>query len=375
MESLEIPTSQSLVSSTTPQPLSFFGVRARTWEPYPAKQTLCFETRPDQRQIHHSAEDKNTTFPLQSLPFVEKYATDRGIVFLKPMKVGGSTAAGVNLRVAKNMAARLQMPFEYCENNFDHAVGYMMARRDRRTSFLWSLLREPTKRAISGFYHFEVSRFGFAPTDENFVEVLRNQSNYYLKTHSFRAVPVQKGHQVMIRVANMIMKNYDFMAITERFDESMVVLQMLLKYHGVTLGDILYVKAKSNGGYDDGGHNGRCTFIQPSNLTTGMKAFVDSKEWKKMVQWDLALYQAANRSLDLTIDKLGREEVARKLKLYQWAQGLVKAKCSSQAKLPCTAEGVKRTHDESNCLFSDSGCANECLDVLVTDELRPTFLP
>ena len=90
-----------------------------------------------------------------------------------------------------------------------------------------------------------------------------------------------------------------------------------------------------------------------------------------MVEWDRAFYEAANRSLDMTIDRLGREDVERKVELYRWAQSLVKQQCAAEAKLPCTPEGVKRAPSETNCLFADSGCAYQCLDALVADELMP----
>lgn len=339
-----------------------FGIQTRIWEPYPAKQRLCFKPA----KVRFA---ENDIFPVTSMPFSQSYATNRGIVFLKPMKVGGSTAAGINLRIAKNMAERLGRNFPMCDNNFDHAAGWMMSGRKRSESFLWTLLRDPTKRAISGFFHFYVSRFGFEANMENFVAVMKNQTDYYLKLHSVYRFPTMGDDDQNAKAANDIMTTYDFMAITERFDESMVVLQMLLSPHNVTLGDMLYVKAKSNGGYDDGGHNGKCTFIKKSDLTQEMKDFVASDEWRERVQWDQAFYEAANRSLDMTIDRMGRDVVERKVELYRWAQSLVEDQCASEARLPCTPEGVKRSRNETNCLFSDSGCAYECLDALVSDQL------
>jgi hypothetical protein len=99
----------------------YLTIQPRTWEPYPATQQLCFKPRKPSLYL------KGGTFPLQSQPFNASYMTQLGIVFLKPMKVGGSTASGVNIRLAKNMAQRLQIKdFFFCENNFDHAMGWMM---------------------------------------------------------------------------------------------------------------------------------------------------------------------------------------------------------------------------------------------------------
>ncbi|KAG7345527.1 galactose-3-O-sulfotransferase [Nitzschia inconspicua] len=344
--------------------IDLMGIRPRVWEPYPASRQLCFN--PVKLRV---ARNSNNPFPVSSMPFDESFVAKRGILFLKPMKVGGSTASGINLRIAKNMAERLGRDYPLCDNNFDHAMGFMMSGRKRSESFLWTLLRDPTKRAISGFYHFDVSRYGVEPSLENFKAALSDQTDFYLRLHYFGRFPSQGNKKQKVKSANDIMKKYDFMAITERFDESMVILQMLLKAHNVTLGDLLYVKAKSNNGYDDGGHKGKCTFIRQAELTPEMKRFVSTKEWRKQIQWDNAFYAAANRSLDMTIDLLGRETVEKKVELYRWAQSLVKDRCAGEARLPCSNSGVKRQPNETNCLFSDSGCAYECLDAFVADEL------
>merc|ERR1712232_777890 len=126
---------------------------------------------------------------------------------------------------------------------------------------------------------------------------------------------------IMKKGINNIIKNYDFIAITERFDESMIVLKYLLN---LTLGDILYVNtAKSNGGYDDGAWYGKCTFIQPTNLTKDMIEFINtSKEFNNdIIKWDLELYNAVNKSLDLTIDFfIGREKFESELSMYKEIQ-------------------------------------------------------
>lgn len=281
---------------------------------------------------------------------------------MKPMKVGGSTASGVNLRIAKNMAERLGADFPICENNFDHAMGYMFEERDPTQSFLWTLLRDPTKRAVSGFWHFRVSREEIPPTQENFLKEMRDQTNYYLKAH------VRKLSKIGSRenAAKDILREFNFIAITERFDESLVVLQTLLN---LTVGDMLYVKSsKSNGSYDDGGHKGMCTYILPSNLTSEMREYIESDEWKERIKWDQALYQAANESLDRTIDTIiGRSNFERKLEFFRLAEGFVNERCAAKMKPPCTGPGPPVPPEETNCLFTDSGCAYECIDRAVED--------
>ena len=75
------------------------------------------------------------------------------------MKVGGSTVAGVNTRIASRLGQRL-LPGNnsWCNARWDHSSAYHMkyGRRIRSESFLWTVLREPTRRAVSQFFHFKV---------------------------------------------------------------------------------------------------------------------------------------------------------------------------------------------------------------------------
>ena len=87
-----------------------------------------------------------------------------------------------------------------------------------------------------------------------------------------------------------------------------VVMAMLM---GKPIGDVLYLKAKGHGGYDDGGGRDEgwtkiCTFIWPSFVSDGLKEHFRSDEFLEQVRWDRATHQAANRSLDVTIDRLGQ---------------------------------------------------------------------
>jgi endo-1,4-beta-D-glucanase Y len=122
----------------------------------------------------------------------------------------------------------------------------------------------------------------------------------------------------------------------------------------VPVGDILYLNAKSNGGYDDGVHRNTCYYIQPSFVSPGMKRFFQSPEWNNLVRWDNLLYQAANRSLDLTIDYLGRERFEARLAVFRNAQQVAKERCLDGKDIfPCTSKGKKNMNKV--CLWSDSG--------------------
>jgi hypothetical protein len=155
-------------------------------------------------------------------------------------------------------------------------------------------------------------------------------------------------------------QEYDFIGVTERMDETAVALQMIL---GLPTASVLYISSKVNGGYDDAGlYNSKCYFIQPSFYIAFMKQYFESKEWNDKIKWSIAVHQAVNRSLDLTIDALGRNEFQEQLQKFRRAQAIVTRTCADSALLPCSATGQRHQDSETNCLFYDLGCNFECLD-------------
>jgi hypothetical protein len=149
---------------------------------------------------------------------------DRGFFFLKTYKTGSSTSAGVNLRLAQNIARRQQRNFDFCNARFKHGTPWnfhgatLFGNRNVRDSFLWAILRDPTKRAISLFFHFKVSRFRWEASPANLRKALRvDKRNYYVRSLSTR--PFFGGQHDGIQFANEIIRDYNFIGVTERIDE------------------------------------------------------------------------------------------------------------------------------------------------------------
>jgi hypothetical protein len=328
-----------------------------------------------------------------------------GFFFLKTHKTGSSTGAGIHLRIARNVAANIakkqrkldnHQAYPYsdyvtkssnfslvndtiampmCVVRFDHSTAFKMnyGSRNKKKSFLWTIVRDPTQRAVSQFFHFEVSRRNVEPTVENFTEFMLSKrsrtDNYYIRTLSNRKYSPRRNYteDAMLSLVQDILKGYDFVAITERMDESAVALQMLL---GLNTADILYLNAKGSGGYDAGGFQGKCVYITPKVVTPGMKQFLrESHEWNNRVKWDQVLYRAANKSLDLTIDRLGRDIFQDNLEKFQQAQALAKEIClghnETKIRFPCSPSRnglAPLRHKETDCLWKDSACGSSCLD-------------
>lgn len=298
---------------------------------------------------------------------IQHSPSDTGFLYVKPFKAASSTLAGVNLRIARNVAQRYNVSGNLCRSRFSHgpqpfpAVA-VVAKRASHRSFLWTALREPSARAVSQFFHFQVSKRQKQPTASNFQEFLvtrdpQGKKDYYLQTLCpFRRF--NRDRHDPIKTMREILQEYDFIGITERLDESLIVLMMLLR---LPMADILYVSAKTSGSYEAHDVNSECTYIQPSKVSLGMMDALSSKLWNDLVQYDNALYRSANQSLDKTIDFLGRTLVEEELARFRQAKMEVQRRC--HPKLPCDENGHRQ---DADCLWKDSGCGMSCLDEVAT---------
>ena len=128
------------------------------------------------------------------LPMKEKHGyrnpARNGILFVKLIKVGGSTASGVTMNIAKHEAERRNEKFWICRGRWDHNwASTMLQDRIRSESFTWTIVRDPTQRAISEFFHFEVSRNNVPPSDKNFMDFLTKGKN------------IEKFRNIYLRIA------------------------------------------------------------------------------------------------------------------------------------------------------------------------------
>ena len=291
-----------------------------------------------------------------------------GNLLVVPPKGASSTLGGIMLRISRNVYQRYHgnhagnskrcMPQEHFYMHQASKLGY--ANRDKKTSFLWSMLREPTRRFVSEFFHFEVSRKKVEPTDVNFQQYL---SRFHYAPYVSLLHPQPGTHGTNISGAIMdILQEYNFIGVTERMDESLVVLKLLM---GLELNDILYLKAaKGSGGFDDGAYKGSCVYIVPSFISPGMQDFLDNNStWKNMMQGDVLMYQAANKSLDMTIDMLGRHVVEKEVQKFQQAMKVAHEICANVT-FRCSPGGHKPPDEKNDCLIFDLACGYRCLESL-----------
>jgi Galactose-3-O-sulfotransferase len=198
---------------------------------------------------------------------VQMSPASTGLMLVKTFKTGSSTAAGVTLRLAQQIARKRNLTLEVadrnhlpprqkaswtlCKNRVMHAPTHTMGydRRDKSKSFLWSIVREPTSRTVSHYFHSLVSRRRINASDDAFfIRYLKSEipsyqldfEDYQIKYLSFHHLPrYNRSTYDPIHEINDILRNYDFVAVTERLDESLVAMQMLL---GLDAEDIAHVE-------------------------------------------------------------------------------------------------------------------------------------
>ena len=326
-------------------------VKARAFDSWPADRPLpC----PPQWEIHSSEEKR------------------RGFLFLRPFKCASSTTQSVNFRIARNEARRQRKPSPFCRVSAGHGPQPYPAADtfgDRRpeASVLWSVIREPTARAVSHFFYAGVRHGKYKANAEGLREDLFNDEepnrphNYYV-----RVLSLEHFHDDSdpIEFANQIMQDYDFIGDAERLDESLVVLKMLLN---IPMADILHLDSKVSGGYKLTTDPLGCDWLQHTFISPEMQEVLDSPEWHESIKYDVLLHEAVNRSLDLTIDRLGRKEFEKNLVLYKRAIQEVKKRCVSRVTMPCSANGMFTPLELTDCIYEDMGCGNTCLDEVATD--------
>lgn len=158
---------------------------------------------------------------------------------------------------------------------------------------------------------------------------------------------------------DVIVGEYDFVGVTERMEESMVVLKHILGLPSWC--DVLHISAKNSSGpphKDDIGN--LFVFHGPiSQQPTEVQQLVASRQFRSKMSADLRLYAAANAALDRRIHELGAV-FFRQLALFQKLLGKARIQCGG---------ATSPTGKTDTCYWNDNGCAYPCLDEFCAQQL------
>ena len=348
----------------------------------------------EQHRLPHPI-DRNRTW---CIPFSSGRQPRQGLFFNKMPKAASSTASGIALRIAQHYAERYFPNTTFdgartapCNTRVDHVPGYKagakFGRRDKSgRSFLFSILRDPARRALSRVFFSRVSQAGNPPTERNIFKWLRTSTNsqygtvspgmggFQLAYLAFRTIeewsawskvdPYRvRDVELVHDIVREIIMDYDFLMLVERFDECLVVMQLLL---GLEVGDILYLSAKQAGDYYYHPRRNECIQLAKTKSFPSIDRYLQSAEWDAMNYGDYVLYEAVNQSLDLTIEALGREQFNKALDAFVTLRGRAEERCAAEAVFPCSSIGeVQIDRSSENCYEKDEGCGFACLDALV----------
>jgi len=257
------------------------------------------------------------------------------MIYIKVGKTGSSTTGGIMRRIAsrhclfgvtEELSEARPVNFEPAVSaNHGHATCKVTLNQQGfiNPAILVTQIRDPAARALSHFYWFE-SRETFAKPDEVIAYLQSNISGSYELDY----IRLDNDAGVSQTIAN-----YTLIMILERLPESLVVLKHLLR---LEFCDLLFVSSK--------------VATDPTGLSEQppeVSSYFASPEFSKRYEPDLLLYAAANRSLDLWIDRIGRKEFQEDLAAFSSLLDQVKSQCS---------------HETHPCYWGDNGCGYQCID-------------
>jgi hypothetical protein len=159
-----------------------------------------------------------------------------------------------------------------------------------------------------------------------------------------------------------VLQGYDFLFVVERLAESLVVLSWLTN---LPVTQLLTLSAKqANSWYLAGGK--RCIQLKKPVVTPAITTYLESSEWQERQYGDRLLWSVAMRSLDFTIEKIGRQFVQQQVALLEQWQEKIQVECSNQSFFPCSSSGQPQLErSQLSCYARDFGCGHQCIRDLV----------
>ena len=315
-----------------------------------------------------------------------------GLCYVRTPRAASTTLVGINQRIARNFGKR-QMGFsESCIRHDGAMPGTYYTRRDP-SSFLWTSIRNPSTRALSRIsnrlaaeapellQNETVIYNGLFDPDVQYGTVSHGRGGFQLTYTMLNLIDEYSAWKpddpetivdppLIHQHVHHIISGYNFIAIVERMDESLVVLQFLL---GLDTYDIVHFAAKQAGSYElrnvkgSRGKRSKCIQVNPVQLDPNGRVydFLESTEWWARNYGDFLLYAAANQSLDRTIHAIGKAKFEAALAKFREAQKRAERKCGSKVFFPCSTNGTVQTDLASYSCYDQQyevGCGYPCLD-------------
>jgi hypothetical protein len=330
---------------------------------------------------------------------------------VKVPKSASSTAAAVVLRIQHR---------HDCAVGWDHgraadilppywnASAHSMRRR-RHSLLLVAPVRTPHSRALSVVYYNHISfhrrhRVPLGSNNSSTVSKTRVPADKFIVKHLEQvpsnsicdymqyALPSAGSKQQRSDIASPtpnstttleilsyvqgIMNAYDFLLVSNRMDESLVVLSLLtnlpitsvLTMSSKSTGSWYLTSAtkqiKSNGSVGTKPSSMQCIPLVPPVTTRGIETYFASHAWKQRHAADRLLFAAANQSLDAMIQALPL--FAERHQEYQTWKARIQANCVNETYFPCSSSGIPQLEESRrSCYERDFGCGYPCIDRMI----------
>lgn len=281
----------------------------------------------------------------------------KGIFFVRNGKAASSTLVGITHHIAMRHKDPEMNEDEKCLVQAHHHNAFELSYRyrDRTKSFLFTFIRDPAERILSEYFYHNVAGHGENATSASIKKALvKSRVQYtYLRTQSDEYY--EEKNFTVAEMVEDILHDYDFIGLVERFDESLVIMRLLL---GLDAKDILYVSGKKSGSYSRFGE--KCKFVPHHYKTPEVEDYLESEEWKEKSKVDYALIEALESSYEATINSIGRKKFEKALKEHKKLLKKIELKCNDVYK--CSDTGEPKQGD---CLWGDIGCGNKCINLLI----------
>lgn len=228
----------------------------------------------------------------------------QNIVMIKGPKVGGSTLGGI----VRHIGAHYNLSGFRSDNWISSEPGVWAQHKAldleflheiqslQMKTFLFTIIREPSARCLSDFYFFQTHGQKQYRDFSDKLQYFRK----YCTNRQWRAITGRMQNFTAL-------ETYDFIAITERFNESMVILKHLL---GLKWRDVMYMSSKISGAQDS--WTTKTEKYRPyEEESEVLKQYVNNT-WKK-INRDFELYRKVEIEFEKKLSRIRnfKEEVSK----------------------------------------------------------------
>lgn len=315
--------------------------------------------------------------------YIQNQPSDSGLLFIKIEKAASTSLAGVSARIARAIAHKVDANVtrltpedglgttvpKICKSRSLHLWSKRTKKfstRNKEQSFLWTFLKDPTKRLLSIYFYFIVDLTKQNYTDDGLIDFFRESYNreeeqlFVIGDHDPRVIASTLSDEELNVHIQKTIDEFNFIGLVERMDESLVLLQLMLDLRPSDVSSVSSSKIANTFSM----RKQRCVrFGYKRNIFPRAQEFLDSDEYRNMSKIEYMLYESVNRSIDHTIESvIGRDKFDVAMEEFQKVKEKIQQHCRDFVSNACTSNGTHVKKRPKCYINPDIGCGYECLD-------------